>query len=109
MNLIEISKEEAIEFYKTDVHNKLWVMRVMPAGPVDLLPLAWMSQESAIWNDEWFFKNDLTRYFKADSNVVEDKAEELNVMKKRMANLESRSDFKKMDYAEKIGQLTLDI
>lgn len=89
MNLTEVSKKEALQILKTDVDNSIWVMRVLPNGPVDLLPLRWTDWYSSIFTEDYFINNKHTRYFKADTNIVEEIAP---VVKEIKRELDSRTD-----------------
>lgn len=109
MNLTEISRDEALDLYNSIHSNQLWVMRMLPTGPVDLLPLVWAESFSDIFKSEWFFKNRLTRYYKADVDVIEEIAPDLRELKDRMEKLQGYPEYGEMGFKEKIEQLALDI
>lgn len=109
MNLIEISRNEAQDLYCSINANQLWVMRMLPTGPVDLLPLVWAESFSDIFNADWFFKNRLTRYYKADVDVIEEIAPDLRELKARFEKLQGYPEYSEMTFEDKIEQLALDI
>lgn len=109
MDLTEISRDEALELYNSIHSNQLWVMRMLPTGPVDLLPIVWAESFSDVFKSEWFFKNRLTRYYKADVDVIEEIAPDLRELKDRMEKLKGYPKYEEMGFKEKVEQLALDI
>lgn len=103
MNLTEITRDEAKELMAKDP-NKLWVMRMLTHGPVDLLPVMWTESHSDVFTAEWFFRNRFTRYFEADVDAVEDFAPAQRELKEVV---QKNEDYKNLDWKERMEQLSL--
>lgn len=110
MNLKEIDREKALEIYETDTGNKLWVMRVFPKGPVDLVPLSWIDMESEIFKDDFFFKNKLTRYFLSNTDVVKEMAEPIKELNEHVQNYPGKNlEISEKSFENRIKQMMLPI
>lgn len=110
MDLKEISREEAIKVYAADNDNTLWVMRVFPKGPVDLVPLSWIDMESEIFKDEFFFKNKLTRYFLSNTDVVKEMAEPIKELNEHLQNYPGKNlEISEQSFENRTKQMMLPI